>query len=127
MTLPLPPSRPVILLVEDEPGIREALALLLELEGFEVVPTANPMQALEALPTIACDLIITDQMMPRMDGLAFLRQVRAQERYQRIPTVLISAVHRAPEPLAPLADAFIGKPFEASKLLQTIHRLLAAR
>lgn len=126
MTAAPPPARPVILLVEDEPGIREALTLLLELEGFDVVSAMNPVLALEALPTIACDLIITDQMMPRMDGLTFLREVRSQARFRDIPTVLVSAVHRAPEPLAPLVDAFIGKPFEASKLLHTIRRLLAS-
>ncbi|HZX79399.1 MAG TPA: response regulator [Lysobacter sp.] len=126
MSEALPPG-PLILLVEDEPGIRESLELLLELEGFGVVSAANPVQALERLESIDCDLIITDQMMPRMDGLTFLRHVRAQPRLARTPAIMISAVPRPPDALAPLADAFIGKPFEAMRLVDTIRRLLAAR
>lgn len=117
---------PVILVVEDEPGIREALALLLGLEGFEVMAAPDAIHALEILEKNDCDLIITDLMMPRMDGLTFLARVREQDRFRATPTILISAVHRIATPTAPLADAFIGKPFEASKLLQTIGRLLPA-
>lgn len=119
-----PTKRPAILVVEDESGIRGALAMLLELEGFEVVAVPDALQALARLPSMRCDLIITDQMMPHMDGLTFLARVRAEEHAERIPAILISAVHRAPEGLAPLADAFVGKPFEANRLLQTIRSLL---
>lgn len=122
-----PGQPPVILLVEDEPGIRESLELLLELEGFSVVSAANPVQALEKLRSLDCDLIITDQMMPRMDGLTFLRHVRAQPRLARTPAIMVSAVPRPPQLLESLADAFIGKPFEATRLLDTIRRLLASR
>ena len=122
-----PGQPPVILLVEDEPGIRESLELLLELEGFSVVSAANPVLALEKLRSMDCDLIITDQMMPRMDGLTFLRHVRAQPRLARTPAIMVSAVPRPPQLLESLAEAFIGKPFEATRLLDTIRRLLASR
>lgn len=121
------PLRPcVILLVEDEPGIRGALELLLQLEGFEVITAANGVEALERLTSATCDLVITDQMMPRMDGCTFLTRLRALPPYAKTPAILISAVHRAPEGLEPLANAFIGKPFEATKLLHTIRELLRA-
>ena len=115
----------VILVVEDEPGIRDGLEMLLELEGYDVVVASNGLQALGLLASTACDLVITDQMMPRMDGLTFLRRLREEPRYRRLPVIMISAVPRPPELLGPLADAFLGKPFEAPRLLQTIRQLLA--
>ena len=119
-----PKQRHVILLAEDEPGIRGALELLLGLEGYDVVSASNGVQALDALPHAACDLIITDHMMPLMDGPTFLRHVRADERFRHVPAIMISAVPRPPETLEPLADAFIGKPFEIPVLLQAIRSLL---
>ncbi|WP_162301432.1 response regulator [Cognatilysobacter segetis] len=116
----------VILVVEDEPGIRDGLQMLLELEGYDVVVASNGLQAFEVLAAKDCDLVITDQMMPRMDGITFLGRLREQTRYRALPVIMISAVPRPPEAIGPLADAFIGKPFEAPRLLQTIQRLLAS-
>lgn len=126
MTEALPSRRPVILVAEDEPGIRDALALLLGLEGYDVVTAADGMQALEALQSRPFDLVITDRMMPRMNGEALLHRVRDDARLRDIPAILISAVPRASDEAAALADAFVGKPFEATSLLLTIRRLLGS-
>lgn len=114
-----------ILVVEDEPGIRDGLEMLLGLEGFDVVTANNGLQGLDRLAADTCDLVITDQMMPRMDGLTFLGLMRDDERYRTLPAIMISAVPRPADAIGPLADAFLGKPFEAPRLLQTIRRLLA--
>ena len=115
----------VILVVEDEPGIRDGLEMLLGLEGYDVVVASNGLQALELLTSTSCDLVITDQMMPRMDGMTFLRRLRDEPRFRGLPVIMISAVPRPPEVLGALADAFLGKPFEAPRLLHTIRHLLA--
>jgi CheY-like chemotaxis protein len=94
------------------------------LEGYDVVTASNGLQALEMLPSLRCDLVITDQMMPRMDGLTFLGRLRGDARYRALPVIMISAVPRPPDALGALADAFLGKPFEAPRLLLTIRRLL---
>jgi chemosensory pili system protein ChpA (sensor histidine kinase/response regulator) len=119
-----PPQPPLILVVEDEPGIRDGLEMLLGLEGYDVATASNGLQALELLPSIRCDLVITDHMMPRMDGLVFLGRLRGDERYRALPVIMISAVPRPPEAIGPLADAILGKPFEAPRLLQAIRGLL---
>ena len=108
MTEAEPKPRPVILVAEDEPGIRSALELLLSLEGYEVVATSNGAQALEVLSSRECDLIITDHMMPVMDGLTLLSKVRADARFTKLPTIMMSAVSRAPQAMQPLADVFIA-------------------
>lgn len=61
-----------ILLVDDEPGLREAVQAYLEDSGFEVIPAANAQQALQLLSTAQPQLIISDIMMPGMDGYQFL-------------------------------------------------------
>jgi CheY-like chemotaxis protein len=114
----------LILVVEDEPGIRDGLEMLLGFEGYAVVAVSNGLQALDALASNTIDLVITDQMMPRMDGTSFLRRLRADARWQALPVIMISAVPRPPEAIGPLADAFLGKPFEAPRLLQAIRGLL---
>lgn len=119
-----PEPQRVILVVEDEPGIRGALELLLGLEGFTVVTASNGVQALEVLSRVDCDLIITDHMMPLMDGPMFLGRLRADERLRRVPALMISAVSRPPEPVQALADGFVAKPFEIPELLVVVRRLL---
>jgi len=116
--------RYAILVVEDEPGIRGALELLLGLEGFGVVTASDGLKGLDALAHAEFDLILTDYMMPLMDGPTFLARVRTDGCYGHIPAILMSSVPRAPESVKPLADLFIAKPFEIPALLQAIRTLL---
>lgn len=117
----------VVLVVEDEPGIRSALQLLLGFEGYAVVLATNGQEALDVLSRTHCDVIVTDQMMPVMDGLAFLAHIGGDARYADTPKILMSAVARRPESVRALADLFIPKPFETATLLRAIEGLLWAR
>jgi CheY-like chemotaxis protein len=113
-----------ILLVEDEPGLQQALALTLELEGFEVVRANNGREALTRLDA-GPDLIITDYMMPRMNGLELIKQIRSRPELAHIPILLTSAA--LPRDVdSSLADAFLPKPMTISRLLETIAALLIA-
>lgn len=121
-------SRParVVLVVEDEPGIRSALELLLGLEGYEVLTASNGVEALEVLAHARCDVLVTDHMMPVMDGMLLLAHLRDDPRLSTMPRILMSAVSR-PRDVRPLAHAFVAKPFETSTLLRAIEALLDGR
>lgn len=111
-----------ILLVEDEPGLQEALTLTLQLEGFEVVRASDGREALARLK-IQPDLIITDYMMPRMNGLELIEHVRSRSAFDDVPILLMSAalpreVNRS------VADAFLPKPITIKRLLETVNSLL---
>ncbi|MEN9206273.1 MAG: response regulator, partial [Thermostichales cyanobacterium DRC_bins_46] len=69
-----------ILVVDDEPGVREAVQSYLEACGFQVLGVAHPSQALAQLDRFHPDLIVSDIMMPGMDGYQFLEQLRLQEK-----------------------------------------------
>lgn len=113
-----------ILIVEDESSILTALALLLEMEGFEVVEATDGRQGLEQLRAFKPDLVISDYMMPYMDGIEMIRQIRQDPEFKRQPIVLISAA--LPQAVSPsdLADATLPKPINIDELLKVIWRLL---
>lgn len=119
------PPRGRVLVVEDEPGIRGALELLLGLEGYRVATAGDGQEALELLAHTPCDMVITDHMMPRMDGLALLARLRTDPRHAGTPCILMSAVARRPAAVGALADVFVPKPFETVTLLRAIEGLQA--
>jgi CheY-like chemotaxis protein len=82
---------PTILLVEDEPVIRELMAILLEDEGFTVRQAVDGLEALELLEQHGIDLVLSDVKMPRLDGASLVHRLRA--RGDAIPVVLMSAAY----------------------------------
>ena len=74
---------PRVLLVEDEESAAEMLATLLELEGFHVTLAANGKRAIEVLEEAQPALIITDYMMPMMDGIEMAKAIRAMPAYSK--------------------------------------------
>jgi CheY-like chemotaxis protein len=116
-----------ILIVEDDHDIQEALARILEGEGYEVAVAENGTAALEQLrrgnPT---DLILLDLMMPVMDGWQFRAEQRTDPRLSGVPVVVLSA-HGGSRPEAdPLAPAaFLKKPIDLHLLLDTVRRCAA--
>jgi two-component system response regulator VicR len=117
---------PRLLLVEDEESAAEVLATILGLEGFHVTLAANGKRAIEALEKAQPALIITDYMMPMMDGIEMARAIRAMPAYNTVPIVMTSGVAEAPlKPYEPLLSAFLRKPFKIEALLEVVRRLLA--
>src|SRR4051794_9919088 len=118
-----------ILLVEDEPGTRTALAALLEGEGYEVTQAADGREALAWLHEDApADLILLDLMMPGMDGWEFRRRQRQEGALAGTPVVVVTAAAGADEVARPLdAAAVLQKPVAAEILLAAIRRLLPVR
>jgi CheY-like chemotaxis protein len=115
-----------ILVVEDDPWIRESVAECLADEGYVVARAANGLEALNLLRAGELpDLILLDLHMPILDGAGFLSAIRADETLPRIPVVLMTgSAPRAGTPL-PAADVFLEKPFEIGALLAAIQRHLS--
>ena len=116
-----------ILIVDDEASIVESLQEILEYEGYDVRVASNGQQALTQLETGVPSVVLTDFMMPVMNGLQLMEVLRARPGLHALPIVLMSAVHLQPARSRQLWTAFLGKPFEIDALLSTLEGVLARR
>ena len=116
-----------ILLVEDEFVIASATKLVLEDQGYRVVIAANGASALSKAEAERFDLVISDYMMPRMDGVTFTQALR--NRGFDKPIILASAIpeDRLPPEARGTFDAFIEKPFVDATLIALVRRVLGER
>jgi len=115
----------VILLVEDEENLHEALKLNLELEGYQVVSAQDGMQALKALQNQYFDLMILDIMLPEMDGIEVLEAIRIQNN--NLPVLVLSAKNTSADRVLGLkkgADDYLTKPFNLEELLLRVQKLI---
>jgi len=112
-----------ILIVDDEPDVREALSELCELKGYDVASAENGLGALARLRTRQNRpaLILLDLHMPVMDGYTFLYHVRDDSRIENVPIIVITA-DLAAEPFG--ADAIIRKPVNLEHLFEMMRRFL---
>lgn len=116
-------SNPVILYVDDEPDLLTILRLFLSAQGFEVIPTANAVEALHLVTERHPDLIITDSAMPGMSGLELCRTLRERADTRDIPIILYSGKD-AWEDDSRLFDRFVLKPADLDVFVKTIRALL---
>lgn len=117
-----------ILIVDDEESIREVLASLLEASGYRCVTAANGTEALKLLDTSRFDLVLSDILMPLMDGLALLEKVH--EREPDLPVVMVTAMHDISTAIGALrtgAYDYILKPFEKDQLYFSVRRAMEHR
>jgi two-component system, OmpR family, response regulator MprA len=112
---------PTVLVVEDEPAIREVVADLLQDEGYAVRQASDGLQAIEELEVDDVDLVLSDVRMPRLDGPSLARRLRGRGR--AVPVVLMSAVDVEVD--LP-GVRFLPKPFERDHLLHVIGSVLGA-
>jgi signal transduction histidine kinase len=115
-----------ILVAEDSPTQAEHVRLLLEAEGYRVDVVANGREGLERIQSAPPDLIISDVIMPEVDGYAFCRAVKSAERTRRIPFVLLTERNTPADFIKGLqdgADNFITKPFEDDYLRERVRRI----
>lgn len=119
--------RSTILLVEDEPGIAKLMKMFLEEAGYAVVLAANGRQGLARLDDARVDLIVSDYMMPEMNGAQFCRAARARMAAtgRRIPIIMMSALLPPGVPVDEFADAFLEKTGTLKRMLATVEALLA--
>jgi CheY-like chemotaxis protein len=116
-----------LLVVDDDPGIRYLLEVLLLGSGHEVVLAESAREALARLKEETSDLIILDIMMPDMDGLTLLGRIRAVRRLARVPVILFTGGGRELEGAGKAlgADLFLEKPISGRRLKQAVEGLLA--
>lgn len=116
-----------ILLVEDIDEIRENTRELLEINGFDVIEGNNGYSALKLLETHSVDLILSDIVMPHMDGLQLLDYLKNVPRFQNIPFICMSASVQETEKALAFSKGiqdFITKPFTEDTLLSVIRKAL---
>ncbi len=114
-----------ILVVDDEFGIGELLEALLQDDGHRVLTAMNGRHALERMAEAKPDIVISDLMMPVMDGALLLRAIREHAEYKNIPFMLMCAL-----PESSIADrvkgydAFLRKPFKLMEMAGLVNNLL---
>ncbi len=114
---------PDILVVDDDPDIREALQAALEMEGYDVGVAANGREAWESLrSTPPPGLILLDLMMPVMNGVEFLENLRADDRLRRLPVILLSAFPSTAATVVSKSQGYLQKPVELAKLIELVGR-----
>lgn len=120
-------SKPLLLVVEDDLDQRQILELVFEAAGFEVVTAEDGQQAWHRIEAEIPDLIVTDLMMPVVDGLTFLGQLKSDPRFRAVPVLVltvVSDVDKEYELLAAGADDYCEKSVQRKILLKRIENLL---
>ncbi len=119
-----------LLLVDDEPGLREAVQAYLEDSGFTVDAAPNATVGWEQLEQHLPDLVISDIMMPQVDGYTFLQQLRDDPRFKQIPVVFLTARGMTKDRIQGYqagADAYLSKPFDPDELVAIVKNILERR
>ncbi|MFI6902637.1 response regulator transcription factor [Nonomuraea sp. NPDC050394] len=114
-----------LLVVDDEPALREALQSSLEFEGYRVATAVDGQAALEELAREAYDAVLLDVMMPRLDGLTACRRLRQGGNH--VPVLMLTARDAVGDRVSGLdagADDYLVKPFELDELLARVRALL---
>ncbi len=114
-----------ILVIEDDSHIAEGLKLNLTLQGYDVLVAANGLDGLQQWKTWGPDVIVLDIMLPGIDGLSILRNIRLED--ERIPILILSARGSVDDKVKGLeygVDDYLVKPFELEEFLLRIERLL---
>jgi CheY-like chemotaxis protein len=122
------PADGPILIVEDIPYLLELLQVTLKFKGYTVITARDGDEALSIMETDRPALILTDVLMPRLDGFAFAHKIRTNPKTQDIPIIFVSATYISPDDkqfaLSLGAVRFLEKPVEAEELLLTVAEVL---
>jgi diguanylate cyclase (GGDEF)-like protein len=112
-----------VMIIEDHPDQRELLEIVLQKEGYRVVTAANGVEALDKLAKEPVRVILSDVMMPKMDGFELMRKIRGNPEYKNVYIILITARIQERDRVQGLdlgADDYITKPFSFSELLARV-------
>jgi two-component system, OmpR family, response regulator MprA len=116
---------PTILVVDDEPGVRDSLALALELESFRVVTAEDGVRAMSKLERSVVDAIVLDIAMPFVDGLEVCRRLRGAGNH--VPILMLTAKDAVDDRVAGLeagADDYLPKPFALRELIARLRAIM---
>ncbi len=117
-----------IMVVDDEPDVVDLVRLVLESDGFQVVPAYSGKEALEKIGKEMPDLVLLDIMMPQMDGWEVYSRIRANPKTKDVPVAMLTAKSQSIDKMIGLhvvkVDDYITKPFGRSELLERVKRIL---
>lgn len=119
-----------LLLVDDEPGICQAVKDYLEESSFTVQVASNANDAWQLLQKNVPDLVISDIMMPQLSGIQFLKQLREDPRFESLPVVFLTARGMSCDRIEGYqagCDAYLPKPFNPDELVAIVENLLSRR
>ncbi|MGB3757179.1 MAG: response regulator transcription factor [Rivularia sp. (in: cyanobacteria)] len=119
-----------LLLVDDEPGLREAVKDYLEASNFNVQVASNASDAWDWMQQNNPDLVISDIMMPQVDGYQFLKQLRDDTRFKTLPVIFLTAKGMTGDRIQGYqagVDAYLPKPFDPDELVAIVENLIARR
>lgn len=122
--------KPVILCVDDEPGNLKLLKRTLGTSGYLVITANDGREALDIIGSRRVDLVLTDVMMPGIDGLETCRRIKGDERYRHIPVVMITALGSKSDRINGIeagADEFLAKPYDHGEVLARVKMLLRTK
>jgi two-component system chemotaxis response regulator CheY len=117
----------VILTVDDSPSIRQMVSFVVESAGYKVIQAEDGVDGYEKAKMQTMDLVLTDQNMPRMDGLTLIKELRALPQYKTTPILMLTT--EASEQMktqgrAAGATGWLVKPFDPNTLLEVIGKVL---
>lgn len=116
-----------ILTVDDSASIRQMVAFTLKNAGYEVVEAVDGVDGLDKAKAATVNLVLTDQNMPRMDGLTLIKTLRAQPQYKSVPMLMLtteSSDAMKAQGRAAGATGWLVKPFDPQKLLDVVKKVI---
>ena len=116
-----------ILAVDDSASIRQMVAFTLKSSGYDVVEAVDGMDGLEKAKARSFDLILTDQNIPRMDGLTLIKSLRALAQYKTVPVLMLtteSSDAMKVQGKAAGATGWLVKPFDPQKLIEVVKKVI---
>jgi two-component system chemotaxis response regulator CheY len=116
-----------ILAVDDSASMRQMVAFTLKGAGYNVIEAADGQEALEKARVQQVDLVLTDQNMPRMDGITLVKQLRSMHAFSGTPMLILtteSSAEMKAKGKAAGATGWLVKPFDPAKLLDVIKRVI---
>jgi DNA-binding response OmpR family regulator len=117
-----------VLVIDDDPVILDLLRVNFEIEGFDVVTATNGEEGLERAHAVQPDVVISDIMMPKRDGLQLLGDLKSDPETEDLPVILLSAKAQKSEVQEGLdlgADDYITKPFDPIKLIERLNGVVS--
>ncbi len=116
-----------ILVIEDDPSVRTLLTKALAGKGYAVETSEDGLQGLTRLESLRPDLIIVDIMMPRLDGMTFVRAIKGHDHTKQLPVIFLTAKNDPKTMIQGInlgARFYVTKPFQIDELLAKVHKAL---
>lgn len=117
----------IILTVDDSPSIRQMVAFTLKGAGYEVVEAVDGLDGLQKAKAKPVNLILSDQNMPKMDGISMIKELRALPQYRTVPILMLtteSGETMKAQGKAAGATGWLVKPFDPQKLLEVVKKVI---